>query len=919
MPPAEAGSLDEVRRYYAGLAGVARHPLFVQTTGGPRSVPISAEFVIGLAREFPQLGYVKEEADPTIERVQKLAGARPAIKAVFTGKGVRNLPFLSEEFLEALRFTATKARELGLRFDLTLGSGWPYGGPSVTVSEAAGRLRCDRVPIGGSRRIPLPDMAAGEKLITAFAVRTQGKEGPVEVVRELAGTKDGAVRLPEGESASQVWFFISSRTGQLVKRAAVGAEGFVVSHYDRGAIENYLKQVADPMIKALGAHRPYAVFCDSLEVFASDWTDDLLEEFQRRRGYDLKPHLAALVADAGPKTAGLRHDWGKTLTELLEERFYQPMQAWAQRNQTLFRIQGYGVPPAAISSFAYTDLPEGEGSQWKILRASRWASSGSHILGRPVTSSETWTWLHSPSFRATPLDVKAEADQHFLQGINQLIGHGWPYTAEGQEYPGWRLYAAAVFNEKNPWWIVMPEVTAYLNRLSFLLRQGKPANDVALYLPNADAWGHFSAGRVHLIETLRERVGPDVIARILEAGYNLDFFDDGMLARAGRVEQGALVLGENRYRIVVLPGVETIPLATLRTLEEFARRGGTLAATRRLPATAPGFRATEAEHQEVRETCRRLFEGASAPGRFVPDENRQLAAALAERWPPDVALSPAAAEVGFVHRSTPYAEIYFVANTANQPRRVNAAFRIEGMEAEEWDALSGRARRVEAAARTAGATALALDLEPYGSRVIVFTKARRLAPSPKPAGATLPAPIDLSAGWKVSFANGPQVTMDRLRSWTDEEATRFFSGVATYAKEVTVPGDLLGGGLAWRLDLGEGTPVPAGRSRAGMQAWLEPPVREAAVVYLNGRRAGSVWCPPFAVEVTGLLQPGANHLRIDVANLAVNHLAGRRLPDYRLLNLRYGARFEPQDMDRIKPEPSGLLGPVRLVAAPASQ
>lgn len=825
--------------------------------------------------------------------------------------GVRNLPFLSQEFLEALRFTAAKARELGLRFDLTLGSGWPYGGPSVAVTEAAGRLRCDRVPIVGARRIPLPALAAGEKLITAMAVRTPGKAGPVEVARELSPGEDGAVRLAEADSANEVWFFIASRTGQQVKRAAVGAEGFVVNHYDRAAVESFLAHMADPAMKALGQDRPYAVFCDSLEVFASDWTGDLLEEFQRRRGYDLKPHLPALVAEAGAKTAGIRHDWAKTLTELLEERFYRPMHAWAQRQQTRFRIQGYGVPPAALSSFAHTDLPEGEGSQWKILRASRWASSASHIYGRPVTSSETWTWLHSPVFRATPLDVKAEADLHFLQGINQLIGHGWPYTAEGQEYPGWRFYAAAVFNEKNPWWIVMPDLTAYLSRLSFLLRQGRPVNDVALYLPNADAWAHMSAGRVHLIETLRERIGPDVIARILEAGYNLDFFDDGMLESVGRVEKGALALGQSRYRVVVLPGVETIPLATLRKLEEFARGGGGLIATRRLPSRAPGFRATEAEHQEVHTICQRLFEGG--PARFVADENRELAATLARQVRPDVAFSPAAPEVGFVHRSAPSAEIYFVANTANEPRRVKAAFRVEGMEAEVWDALTGQVRAAEVAERGAGRTTLALDLDPYGSRVIVFTKVRRLAPTVKPAEAAAPAPIDLSAGWAVTFANGRRVTMDRLRSWTEDESTRFYSGVATYEREVTVAAELLEGGLKWTLDLGPGQPLPVGRRRNGMQAWMESPVREAAVVYVNGQRAGSVWCPPYAVEVTGLLKPGVNRIRIEVANLAVNHMAGRRLPDYRLLNLRYGVRFEPQDMDQIRAEPSGLLGPVRLV------
>ena len=103
--------------------------------------------------------------------------------------------------------------------------------------------------------------------------------------------------------------------------------------------------------------------------------------------------------------------------------------------------------------------------------------------------------------------MKAEADLHFLQGINQLIGHGWPYTPEGVEYPGWRFYAAGVFNEKNPWWIAMPDITLYLQRVSFLLRQGRPANDVAVYLPAADAYAHFTLGRDDLFRTAAERIG----------------------------------------------------------------------------------------------------------------------------------------------------------------------------------------------------------------------------------------------------------------------------------------------------------------------------------------------------------------------------------------------------------------------------
>jgi hypothetical protein len=103
-----------------------------------------------------------------------------------------------------------------------------------------------------------------------------------------------------------------------------------------------------------------------------------------------------------------------------------------------------------------------------------------------------------------------------------------------------------------------------------------------------------------------------------------------------------------------------------------------------------------------------------------------------------------------------------------------------------------------------------------------------------------------------------------------------------------------------------------------MQAWVEAPVRDAAIVHVNGKRAGSAWCPPYAVDVTALVRPGPNTIRIEVANTAINHMAGRALPDYRLLNLRYGTRFEPQDMDKLQPVPAGLLGPIRLVAAPSA-
>src|SRR5436190_1367983 len=830
------------------------------------------------------------------------------------------LPFLSADFLHALRFTSAKSRELGLRMDLTLGSGWPYGGPQVPITEAAGMLRWNRVKVDqGLHHVALPYIGVGEKFIAAFLAASREQSIDPQSLQELTTIRDGAIELPSNLTGSyEVLFFIASRTGQMVKRAAIGAEGFVVDHYDGTAVENYLKNVGDRLMQAFDSNPPYSIFCDSLEAYQSDWTSDFLEQFQKRRGYDLKPLLPALAMDLGDKTKAVRHDWGKTLTDLFNERFATPLHEWARQKHTLLRMQGYGIPPAELSSNALVDLPEGEGWQWQSLSATGWASSASHRYGHPVTSSETWTWLHSPVFRATLLDMKAEADRHFLEGVNQLIGHGWSYTDEGVAYPGWRFYAAAVFDEKNPWWIAMPDIALYLQRLSFLLRQGRPVNDVAIYLPTGDAWSHFSPGKVDLIETLREGIGPDVVARVLEAGFNFDFFDDTALKQLGKIEKNTLALGPNHYRAVVLPVVESIPVDTYRKLEEFVRSGGVLIATRHVADTAPGFSATQAEHNQIREISRGLFEGSSAPARLLKDENQQLTATLTGLLRPDVSLTPSAPEVGFIHRKTEDADIYFIANTSNLRQQFKTAFHVSGLHPEWWNPITGHITAAQSEASTKQSMTVSFDLEPYGSRVLVFSK-RTLLQRKKGRATHIPAAIDLSTGWQVSFGDGnPSVTMDHLQSWTDNENTRFFSGLGTYEKSIVVPQNMLRPGIALRLDLGEAKPVPESPLKNGMQAWFTPPVQEAAVLYVNDEKAGSLWCPPYSLDVTRFLRPGENKIKIVVGNLAVNYMAGHELPDYRLLNLRYGARFQAQDMDKIEPVAAGLFGPIRLIAVPKS-
>jgi hypothetical protein len=763
----------------------------------------------------------------------------------------------------------------------------------------------------GASQLPVPSIAVGEKLLAAFLRPIN--VGSLTEIKELTSFHEGKILLPSGiHGEGEILFFIASRTGMMVKRPAFGAEGFVLNHYDRSAVESYLKNVGDPLLQALQPHPPYAIFCDSLEVYQSDWTDDFLEEFQKRRGYDLKPLLPALALDSGSQTKAIRGDWGKTLTELFTERFMIPVHEWARKNKTLFRSQGYGIPPATIASNAHADLSEGEGPNLKAVSALRWASSANHLFGRNVTSSETWTWLHSPPFRATPLDMKAEANLHFLQGVNQLVGHGWPYSPENAEYPGWRFYAAGAFNEKNPWWIVMPDVALYLQRASYMLRQGKPVNDIAFYLPVSDAYASFTPGHANLFESLRDRIGADAISAILDAGYNFDFFDDDVLKQIGKVENGSLALGPNRYRAIILPNVERIPLETYRMLANFVRVGGVLIAYGCQPSLAPGFKASAQDNEEILKIGKAIFASPNTPSGYIVNNKSKCKTALREAIEPDVDFAEQTLPIGFVHRTAENSEIYFLANTSNSRQETRALMRAggTGTSAEWWDPSSGKIVPAVIEAKEKNRSAVTIDLEPYGSRFLVLSHQAAQPPAKQNSKEIV---LDISKGWKVTFGLRPSITMEQLSSWIDDESTRYFSGIATYEKNVEIGKNSIKTDSPIKIDFGQGRALaePAVKSN-GMQAWYEGPVREAAVVYINDKRAGSVWSPPYEVDITGLLQQGENTIRLLVANTAINHMAGRALPDYRLLNQLYGKRFDPQDIDKIQPIPSGILGPISI-------
>lgn len=821
--------------------------------------------------------------------------------------GFHNFPFLSPEFLGDVRYVNQQAHTLGLRASLTLGSGWPYGGPQTPVTEASCALKLVTTPLSASTEsVAVPFLENGESLVAVFDAAHDWQtsaSAPRPRLLSLPAARATRMTLPAGvaQDGHELLWFISSRTGQLVKRAAFNAEGFVLDHFSRQAVADHLKDVAEPELAAFGNEPPDSVFSDSLEVYGADWTPELPQEFRQMRGYDLIPHLPELFMHAPDEQAmELRHDWGVTLTQLIDRNYLEPLNAWALAHHTHFRSQTYGIPAVSLSSNALVSLIEGEGPQWQQFSFTRWATSASHVYGHNITSSETWTWLHSPPFRATPLDMKAEADRFFLQGINQLVGHGWPYSPPSADEPGWNFYAAGAFNAHNPWWTVMPDVTGYMQRVSWALRQGEPDNDVAIYLPEDDAWANFMPGRASITALMPRWITPALTQAIEDSGHNFDYIDSAAIAARGI-----------HYPVLIMPNVDRISPATLELIQKYAAQGGKVIAIGRIPSQAPGFENHAQESAQVDAEAKKLFEGsgARANAQLVPDIDA-LTTALKAIVQPDMHLAEAAPQVGFIHRKLAEADLYFIANTGNQPVSTQATFRNARPTAEWLDPDTGA---ITHAAMSGGG--VQLNLAPYESRILLLHDGAAVgAPEFTEAGGAGNVLVDLSQGWQVRFnSSGVEEKMPSLTSWTENPETQYYSGVATYTKTfdlTTKPAS----GLPILLSFGQGTPIQNPPRHMGTQALLDPPIQVAAEVFVNGQRAGTLWHPPYQLNVTPLLKPGSNTLEVRVANTAINERAGEALPDYRLLWGLYGRRFEPQDMNHLEPLSSGLLGAVQLIA-----
>lgn len=847
----------------------------------------------------------KRELEKELNTMQKAGIGGVEIQPVYPmalddeAKGIRNFKYLSPEFLDDVHFANQTARKLGMRVDITLGSGWPYGGPTTTLALSSSKLKVEYVPLGKTQAAA-PKLKEGESFIAAFAVK--GTKQKFDAASAVRFSPEGMA--PVTNDTMTAIYFIASHTGQQVKRPGIGGEGLVLDHMARPAIDEHLKDVAEPLLQAFGNEPPTSVFSDSLEVYGADWTPTLPAEFLKRRGYDLIPHLPELLAGGTAEAASVRHDWALTMSDLVRENYLAPVTEFATAHQTKFRSQTYGFPPVMLADEATPQLPEGEGPQWRAFSFTRWASSASHLYGRPVTSAETWTWLHSPVFRATPLDMKVEADRMLLEGVNQFVGHGWPYSPDGAGEPGWSLYAAAVFNAHNPWFAVMPDVTGYLTRMSWLLRQGKPANDVAILLPEDDVQAEIHPnGRASITEAMKEKITPELMEAILDAGYNVDYIDAKTIEKLGGVP----------YPVLIVPPTERIPLAAYKTVAAYAAGKGTLIGLGNQPTLAPGLQ-EQKDAPAIAALSQELFHKAGHKGVAI-NTVAELGTALHAALTPDLDAQGKKQELGFLHRSLPTSDVYFVVNSSNQPTEATVLFRANGPVVEALDPDTGKA--LWTAENKPGAR-FPLTLAPYESRVFVVSYKATDNTLTKPEEAKPSTLATLDSGWSIRFAGEAKgQTIGKPESWTSLEGKKFYSGEAVYSNTVTVDAAALKSKKIL-LDFGPGTPtnMPDATSVHGVRALLDAPLREAAIIVVNGKQVGTLWHPPYQIEVGAALQAGTNTIEVHVFNTAMNVLAGNGPHDFSALYAKYGKRFEMQDLNEVAPLPSGLLAPVRLVVEP---
>ncbi len=809
------------------------------------------------------------------------------------GNDRNNIPYLSDKWMEMLRYTQEQGRQNGIEIDMATGTGWPFGGPWVPLEESACRAVFVEQSFIGDKVENLdlrPTEERDRKNAVFHKAMLFGHNGSVRDVTDCM--KDGILnwkatkedsKLLGGKDGSKTVVVLYIKYGVMkVKRAAPGGEGLVIDHFDRKAVANYLKHIEDAFERT---HTPYphTFFNDSYEVADATWTPTLFEEFYKRRGYRLEDHLLAFTHG----DVKLVSDYRETLSDLLLENFTQQWTAWAHSHGVITRNQAHGSPANLIDCYAAVDIPEIEGfglSDFGIkgLRQDpgktrkndsdysmfKYAPSASHICGKPFTSSETFTWL-TEHFRTSLSQFKPDLDLMFCAGVNRMFFHGTCYSPKDDPWPGWKFYASIDMSPTNSIWRDAPEFMKYVERCQSFLQWGQPDNDFLVYLPIRDMWKknpdkllmQFS---IHAMGKL----APEFIQTILDidkAGFDCDYISERLLMGCKVVNGGIETAACTRYKALIIPGSGDMPEQVKAHIEAMKAQGA------------------------------RIIYGT--------DVNAMNAAAKPETMKTKYGLKA-------IRRKNPTGYHYFIANLTPRDIEGDIQLGVDFKRGAYFNPLNGEIKPVPISLAD---HKIHLSLR-SGESIILQTYDD--APQQQPADLmkslvsvyhqttkAQPQEYPLNGPWTLSFIEeAPKVnqsfTLDNLQTWeTLSDEARVTMGTGVYETTVNLKKKDLKDATAWKIDLGD--------------------VRESARVYINGEYIGCAWSVPYVLDCKNTLKKGKNTIRIEVTNLPANRIADldrkgvkwRKMEEINVVDINYKKTL----YDTWEPMPSGLNSQVKLI------
>lgn len=839
-------------------------------------------------------------------------------------KGIRNIPYFSPDFFEIVDFTCKKCAELDMKLDFTLGSSWPYGGPFVPLELAMQSAIPYQIDVHGPCEFncDLTTRIVGD-VCAAVMGRMQNcimlPETMIDITDKFTtknlfcwpwGTQIEMIHIPEGDW--KIVFFVIYKYRQMVGKPAPNGEGYVIDHCNHKAADCFFDNMAQPIVDRIGTDAINSFFCDSIECDGHNWSGVLLEEFQKRRGYDLRSYIYALWGEVGSITPNIRYDYFLTMSELTIENFFEQFTQWCNKNGSLSRTQVHGTWGDILKAYATADIPEGEtfGEHDKLECNTihrRLAASAGHLYGRNIISNETFTWLKVPRFIETLEHMKASVDAVFLDGMNMIVNHGFPYSPESTAERGWPFYASSHICDSNPWWPYYKHLARYIQTVSAVLRRGHHYAEVGIYLPQADVWSDNVLSDLHMAMKLEEYIGRDVADDINKAGYWFDYINDDALTRLGKICDGGIHIGENVYKVILLIECTRLPENTAEVMQRFVQNGGTLIAADKRPFLGCGLVDREKKDESVNQITASLFKqkgwNYAGAGRTIitPDRRAGLIKALRDSIRPDVSID-CSKVVGYVHRIEDDSHIYFTSNISSQACRCTLTFkdRISGFKI--MNPETGDERKAAAFEKNTEGMTIVLDYQAYEAVFIVFSSELELKDVLCSTSPVKKLQLEL-VDWTLKVpAISFEKKMRTLSTWEKFADMTYYSGEGVYECAFFCEEDT----LKYRNVILEIDNIYC-----------------AAEVWVNELKCGDIWKAPYAIKIGEALVKGLNSICIKVVNTLINEAInplyseelnpvvidqwpyfGNTINDIRKKRYFYGK----ERMQVTTPRPSGLFG-----------